>query len=447
MQILSRENLLFDEAGYILYPECKTEEDIQSFKKYYEAAEVLCTFRGNRLNTCRVWFAVKKNVDEIKRENFKNPTRQDEYGTSVLSIQFTKSQSSTLSIKNRYNHTVDNPDATFSNNLDNIIPGLKQSFIDTYEINLNEEELEFCLDNYQCANDGRCYKVILIDDDNCYCENNKIITWLGDILEIDKSKCILAENYIIDLQNCTVKRYGQGDKSDSFIESLGDIEKISVIKDEKDNKIIIFTPKEGENIELTLSKSNSIIGYKNANVKEIGDNFLDLNKTLNNIELPNVETIGNDFLCNNRGLVSLSLPNVERVGKNFVYWNGDITSLSLPKAEEIGRDFLYWNTNLSSISLPNVKKIGSNFLHWNTSLKTLSLPKVEVIGNSFLYRNCLLKELYLPNIKVVGDRFLNFNIALKKFVAPQLTNCPTIYQNLLEQSLNNELEDEGKWLN
>ena len=30
------------------------------------------------------------DVADIKREDFKNPTRQDEYGTSVISIQFNK---------------------------------------------------------------------------------------------------------------------------------------------------------------------------------------------------------------------------------------------------------------------------------------------------------------------------------------------------------------------
>lgn len=73
----------------------------------------MCTFQGDRLNRCRVFFAVKKDVDSIKREDFKNPEREDLYGTSVISIQFTKDGSNTLSIKNRYNHRVINPDATF----------------------------------------------------------------------------------------------------------------------------------------------------------------------------------------------------------------------------------------------------------------------------------------------------------------------------------------------
>ncbi|MBP3502365.1 MAG: hypothetical protein J6K42_02665 [Clostridia bacterium] len=38
---------ILDEAGYNLY-ECKTEEDIQSFKKYYAPNEVLCTIYNGR---------------------------------------------------------------------------------------------------------------------------------------------------------------------------------------------------------------------------------------------------------------------------------------------------------------------------------------------------------------------------------------------------------------
>ena len=38
-------------------------------------------------------------MDEIKREDFTEPMRQDKYGTSVISIQFTRGDINTLSIK------------------------------------------------------------------------------------------------------------------------------------------------------------------------------------------------------------------------------------------------------------------------------------------------------------------------------------------------------------
>ena len=117
---------LMDEAGYILY-ECTNEEDIQKFRIFYEDNEVLCTLKqGNRLDKCHVFFAVKKDVQNIKRSS--NPERQDEYGTSVISLQFTKGKNNFISIKNRYNDHVIGSDATFSNDLDNIIPGLTISF-------------------------------------------------------------------------------------------------------------------------------------------------------------------------------------------------------------------------------------------------------------------------------------------------------------------------------
>ena len=49
-------------------------------------------------------FVSLSDVDNIKREDFKHPERQDEYGTSVISIQFSKEHGNSLAIINRYNH-------------------------------------------------------------------------------------------------------------------------------------------------------------------------------------------------------------------------------------------------------------------------------------------------------------------------------------------------------
>ena len=194
---------LFDDAGYILYPECKTEEEVQSYKKFYSPGEMLCTFNGGRLNNYRVWFAVKKNVDEIKRENFTNPTRQDEYGTSVISIQFSKGKSSTLSIKNRYNHAVNHCDSTFSNNLDNIIEGLHQAFIDTYNIQMVNGKSNFGLDDFVLATNGKMYKSILERENIHVCENNYIVQ-NGEVFDkYAKNKArylFIDDQYVFDLE-------------------------------------------------------------------------------------------------------------------------------------------------------------------------------------------------------------------------------------------------------
>ena len=62
---------LLEEAGYEL-TECLTEEEIQKFRKYYALGEELCTFRGNRLNRCVVFWAVKNGVENIKRGALQN---------------------------------------------------------------------------------------------------------------------------------------------------------------------------------------------------------------------------------------------------------------------------------------------------------------------------------------------------------------------------------------
>ncbi len=62
---------LLEEAGYDLY-ECNSEEEIQSFKKWYEPGEELCTFSGGRLDKCVVFWAVRKDADNKKGKILKN---------------------------------------------------------------------------------------------------------------------------------------------------------------------------------------------------------------------------------------------------------------------------------------------------------------------------------------------------------------------------------------
>ena len=216
--IASPEELLAS-VGYDLY-ECHTEEEIQSFRKYYAPEEVLCTFTyGNRLDTCRVFFAIKKNVEEIKREDFKHPKRQDEYGTSVISIQFEKLGGNRLSIKNRYNHHVNNPDSTFSNNLDNIVPGLTKSFEKYYGIKQRNVNKGFEIPSYVMASDGKYYKYNYEIDNIYYCPDN-IIIMNGKVDQLPKEKFIVFDYFILDLENKKVNIIDKQLRNDGFLKIL-----------------------------------------------------------------------------------------------------------------------------------------------------------------------------------------------------------------------------------
>lgn len=440
---------IMDEAGYILYPECKTEKEIQAFEKYYAPGEELCTFNGGRLAIARVWFAVKKNVDEIKRQDFTDPQRQDQYGTSVISIQFTRGRTSYLSIKNRYNHTVNNPDATFGNNLDNIAEGLTDAFVQEYNITLIDVRKyeTFALKNYvltySATQSGTYYRYNINDDNGTYfCENNTIVVEppFGGIIKLDSAKRLLIDNYILDLENKTLTNYSVLSE-DSFPESVGKIKKISV-KKIPGGKIITIEPELGENVIITIDLQNKITGYSNPNIKKIGNNFMEYNtglqtiilpnvtkigsnflrenEKLESIDLPNVVSVGNTFLLGNTCLSKLNMPNLRICGSNFLAKNNSLTSLYLPSLQAVERGFIRINETISSIYLPNLRCTGRKFLENNLDLTEIDLPQLVVAEAGFLTANKKIKSANFPKLKKAGEYFMSYNNSLPRLDLPQL---------------------------
>ncbi len=441
---------LMEEAGYNLY-ECNSEEDIQKFKKYYIPREELCTFNGGRLERCHVFFAVKKNVDEIKREDFPNPKREDLYGTSVISIQFDRGKMNAISIKNRYNHTVDNPDATFSNNLENIIPGLTNSFEKQYGFSINYDAMPesiflTALLPYTRAKDKKYYRYNVEEEGIYYCENNIIIAGgiVYDTLKKNTERYILIEQFIIDLKEKAIFLTDIKSIDHSFVESInsvGNISKIDV-KRNGENRLITFQYENGRQVNILINRYNQIVEYDNPYVKGVGDyflykcrklskisipsvliignNFINTTEEITSIDLPMVKTIGNGFLYQSWRLSKISIPNVQIIGDDFILENVALKSIDLPMVKTIGESFLRVNETLDNISLPKVKEVGSYFLENNHSLKSISLPEVETIRNHFLARNECLEYIYLPHVKTIDYYMLSQNQALKSIDLPEV---------------------------
>jgi len=398
---------LFDKAGYILI-KCETDEDVKSFMKYYKENERLCTFNDPaRICTNTIFFAVKKNVDTIRRS--KTPRRQDEYGTSVISLQFSKI-GNYLSIKNRYNHTVDNPDATFSNDLENIYPGLTDSFKKYYGLEYSNSQTKFELNGYVKAEDGKYYKYNCEINGVFLCENN-ILIQRGEVRTYDKMKFELVDNYLIDLEHKVIQEFN-GQKRE--------VEKIEIVKAENSCRKIYITNKDGTNIVMTVSKSNSIVGYEDNITVKAGEEFLKYSTNLVSLSLPLAEEIGDHFLSNLITLENIDLPNVKTIGNAFLWDNKSIKTLSMPSVQRIGNQFLERNVILESVYLPNLKTCGDGFLWGNNSIKNLSIPLLESAGNSFLVGNQILEKLYLPNLNIVGDSFLGNNEKIKVLSMPLL---------------------------
>ena len=391
---------ILDEAGYNLY-ECKTEDDIQSFRKYYARNEVLCTiYNGGRLNTRDCFFAVRKDVDKIERENFTNPKKEDEYSTSVLGIQFTRDARCTVDIISRYNHTVSNPNCTLGNNLDRLAPGLSQSFANLLKergLNFNNSQTKtgFEIPGYTFAGDGKYYKYNMEVNGTYYCPNNIIIENGVPREAIPLDRGMVIDNFCIDFKNKEIKLL-DNQIEDSFEDDLQDIEKMEVEKSENDGKVIkVYLSNKDEPVVIGVDKDNQIIKYENQYI-EVSYGFLWSNTALAELNLPKLQRAGDNFLRCNIALKKLNLPELQKAGAFFLRNNITLTELNLPKLQQI-RDFSLWsNTALAELNLPKLQEVGSYFLANNRVLTELNLPKLQEVRSHFLANNRALTKLNLP---------------------------------------------------
>ena len=446
---------LMEEAGYDLY-ECTTEEEIQKFKRYYKKGEELCTFVGGRLSWCVVFWAVKKDAEDIKREDFKNPKREDEYGTSVMGIQFNKTGKCTVSIKNRYNHTVNNPDATYGNDLDKIIPGLEKSFATLLQkehgLELNSTNIEnFQIPGYTVANNGKYYKFNMERNGIYYCPGNIIIE-NGEPKQLENPEAqILIDYFILDMKNKTIKLYD--DKlEDSFIDYFENLEetdaKIKIEKNkEKGTRKITIQKSKDKSITIEIDKNNEIIGYNNPNLKKTGDNFLGWNIALNQLEVPNLKSTGDNFLGWNKALNQLEAPNLKSTGNAFLWANEGLTQLIVPKLKKTGYIFLGWNKALNQLEAPNLKSTGDNFLSNNQGLTQLILPNLKKTGDNFLSNNIDLNQLEAPNLESTGDYFLWTNQGLTQLEIPKLPELSGKFSKIIEKNLEEQKNKNGQIIN
>ena len=428
---------LMKKAGYELY-ECKSEQDVLRFKKYYAKGEELCTFRdvSSRLKNYYIFFAVKENVDEIKRKNFARPERQDKYGTSVICLQFFRGKNNYLSIKNRYNHAVDDPDCTFNNNLDNIIKGLTASFKIYYDYAFDmEEKAQIHLTDYIRA-DGKYYYYNCEWLNRYFCENN-IIIYHYRPYQYDKSRYEFIEHFVLDkkekrlddLSAVGIENFG------SYVDnSVGQFQNIRNIEVEKQsdtqNRIIkIFTTGFENPMEIVLDNVGGIIEVYNPNIEVVEDYFFATSKKIKKVSLPNATTIKNHFLVYNHSLEECNLPKVKTIGYNFLKDCDSIKKIEFPMLEKVSGGFMSEASNLMHFYAPKLAYAGFDFLMCN-KIKKLELPSLIEAQQNFL-RSSEVEELFLPNCVSLGELALELNINLRSIYVPKIKKigCWTLENN------------------
>lgn len=402
---------LLHDAGYDAFV-VTTEKQKNSIKKYYRPGEELCTF-GDPMRHKNYYMihAVKRDADKIKPSD--NPERQDEYGTSVISIQIAKT-GGFISIKNRYNHTVNNPDATFNNNPDNIIYGLSNSLKKYFNVDFNTTENPLP-DNYRIVNDQFVYYNYEIE--NTYFGQDYYFSG-SMITKLNTSYEVMLDYFILDTRTGEIQKVVGGQVSThQILQDLLKNKKISIRTNPNNkhermifaNDVHVLSVEKGTITELNLS-----------DIKHIDNGFLFYNQNLRRLYAPKLESVGNSFLCANKGLSELDLPALQEVDYNFLGCNQNISKFNAPHLEKTASRFLRNNTELKELDLPSLKILGEHSLELNTKLSRFYVPKVEKIGSVVLLNNLSLKELDLPLVKEIEGAFMRDNQVLKHFSAPKL---------------------------
>jgi len=448
---------LLDAAGYDAYYVTNLEEQ-NRIQKYYADGEKLCTFHDpHRFENYHIINAVRKDVDQIRREDFRGrEKREDEYGTSVLSIQILK-EGGFISIKNRYNHTVNNPDNTFFSNPDLIIPGLANSLRHHFNTDFSSQKSQLP-HNYTLVNDQIVH--IHCEKDNIYFGSNFYVK--DGVIHQLKDHEIMLDSHIFDMRTKTLSYPGAG-PSDTKTEEDTEFKK-AFLKEIEGHKVILkkdkdgqhlFIRKEGEkdpakDVEILTVKDGAITALNLPTTTEIGNAFLCDNKALTSFTAPHLTSIGDNCIGSNRikslnlpalktigdysfegtdGLESLELPALTRIGHDC-FSDIDAESLSLPALTEMGDFCFEFAPELKTLNLPALKKMEVGCLK-NVGAKSISLPSLTTMGGGCLDGAKALEVISLPVLTDMGKGCLAFSTSLKSFYAPLLEEKPDYLLNRL----------------
>ena len=429
---------LLKQAGYTAFY-VDTLKKQNSIKKYFSKKEELCTFSDpNRFKRYHIIHCVKEGADKLKRSDFKgHEDRQDEYGTSVISIQILKT-GGFISIKNRYNSQVLDCDNTFDSNPDNIIKGLSASLEKHFKLQLQAPKVPSpCGYTYQRG----CIYRYNYERDNVYIGDGFYVKD-GNISKIYKDYQFPIGSYLFDLKEKTVKSLGY--ENDPYVQIMNE-----EMADKKIQKRVVdgsihlyldgelfFKTKKKSDIdyfdidcvdyidEITLSKARELPD---------GDVCGKLFKKVSVMRAPEVRKIGSNCLCN---VDFFDLPKLEETGNHcfsYRYMDG-MDKIYLPHLRKIGNECFARIAPVSKIILPELREAGDETFIGISSCSTLLLPKLERIGSKSIAANANLTKIIAPCLKSMGSYCINGNDMLESLCLLQLedmgANCFSRNKNL-----------------
>ena len=337
---------LLDKAGYDAYI-ADTLEKQNAIQKYYAPGEEICTFRDpERFKRYYIINAVRKDVDKIKRGN--PPQRDDEYGTSVISIQVLKT-GGFISIKNRYNHTVQNCDSTFNSNPDNIIMGLSDAIKHHFGADFSSQRVDLGA-GYTLVGNQICkyYREI----NNVYISEDFYVKD-GRVYEFDKNTQIaLGNGLIFDLKHESgMSRFRNVTGGNVFnIDYLIKDRPIRILKNDDGSKALyagdehILSFKDGK---ICYINPKDIYDFSLPYATLKGD--LDFSKVVNSLFLKDSDLSGGTSL-------KLPIDTVVRFNDSEYYTNMDLEGVIFP-AVELNFDKFRGSLTLKRADMSRVTKL------------------------------------------------------------------------------------------
>ena len=427
---------LLDKAGYDAYI-VNTLKEQNAIRKYFAPNERLCTFRDpNRFKEYYIINAVRKDVDTIKRSDFDNPERDDEYGTSVLSIQILKS-GGFISIKNRYNHTVEQCDNTLNSNPDNIIVGLADAIRHYFGVNFSSRDEELPYDYIMI--DNKIVKYVC-EKNNVYCAEDFYVKD-GIFYHIDKSSEIMLGNgLLLNLKEKTVNDVTDDaltmltSLEDDFITSLNTAiygKRLQVIKNPLGGHDIIAN---GTQI-LTIDCGKLVnINIPDAHTINIG-NCYDMRGDLDFSNVTHLNLYNCDFsdvksIKFNPCAISICLNRVQNLQLHGDLDFSGVNYLDLSNADMSNVTSIKLNSKAKEIKLPNTELKLRGCLDFS-NVQTLSLRGVdlsEVTDIKFPRNAHIIDMAFVRNLKLKEPLVLNASFLIAIDVT-DLSGIPEIIIN------------------
>ncbi len=411
---------LLKRAGYDAFY-ADTLEKQNSIQKYFAKGEELCTFHDEtRFENYHIIHCIKEGADKLKRKDFKGKEqREDEYGTSVISIQILK-EGGFIKICNRYNHQVKSPDNTFGSNPNYIIFGLTEA-LEKY-LNLSLDGVNEMPDGYTYQN-GRIFK-FHTEVRNTYIGEGFCVK-VGAVRHFNKDYEVVADMFIFNLRDKVIysalpclhldesilidilRDEVEGAKLKLVKKSDG---RHSLLRDGKD----FLTINRGAIEELTLEKDNENmlkldVGlFSNLkkltlkNVKELGYDFLSNNESVEEFIAPRLEVVQSFFMSGTR-LKKVYLPRLRKVGECSFQSNENLEELDLPLLRVVGGESFIGNNALTKLSLDSLLEMPELSVMNNDNLKTVSMKSLKYVGHSSFSENQSLEELSLNKVVEAGS--------------------------------------------